>query len=137
MRLNKTSEYAIRVLSYMAVRKQQLYTAKELSQRLEVPQKYFRKLMTDLTKKGFIKSIQGREGGYTFARPTNEIFLSEIIEAVEGMDKYMGCILGLEFCSDKHPCLLHEMWKESREKLLTVFHLTTIGKLTANDLSRF
>ena len=85
MKLSKTSEYALRILIYMAKEPNQLYTASQLVKELGVSDKYLRRLMTDLSKAGFIKSVQGRDGGYTFMKSTNEIFLFDVIDSVEGM----------------------------------------------------
>ena len=51
--------------------------------------------MTNLSKAGLVKSVQGKNGGYSFAQKADKIFISNIIEAVEGYEKYLGCILGL------------------------------------------
>jgi len=64
MRLSKTSEYALRVLSFMINSDMQVFSAKYLIDSLNVPDKYLRRLMTDLSKSGFIKSLKGRDGGY-------------------------------------------------------------------------
>ena len=66
MKLSKTSEYALRILSFMAKDSSHLYSAKYLIEKLNISDKYLRRLMTDLCKAGFIKSIQGRDGGYIF-----------------------------------------------------------------------
>ena len=59
--------------------------------------------MTDLSKAGLIKSVQGRDGGYSFNKKINNIYLSDIIDIVEGMEKYKGCVLGFDKCSDDNP----------------------------------
>lgn len=68
MKLSKTSEYALRILIFMAKEPEQLYTAKQLVEELNVSDKYLRRLMTDLSKSGFIRSVQGRDGGYMFIK---------------------------------------------------------------------
>ena len=87
MKLSKTSEYALRILIFMAKEPENLYSAKHLIEKLKVSDKYLRKLMTDMSKSGFIKSSQGRDGGYTFAKDIQNIFLYDIIDSVEGMEK--------------------------------------------------
>jgi len=77
MNLSKTSEYALCILIYMAKVPDQLYTAKQLVKELKVPDKYLRRLMTDLSKSGFIRSIQGRDGGYTFIKSPDKIMLCQ------------------------------------------------------------
>jgi Rrf2 family protein len=115
----------------------QVFTAKHLVEVLNVPDKYLRRLMTDMSKKGFIKSIQGREGGYVFAKNANKIYLSDVVEAVEGMDRYKGCIMGHETCSDENPCSLHKTYAPVRDNVLNFLSSTTISELKDNNINKF
>lgn len=58
MKFSKTSEYALRILTYMVKDSTQLYSAKKLIDELKISDKYLRRLMTSLTKAGFIESVQ-------------------------------------------------------------------------------
>jgi Rrf2 family protein len=73
MKLSKTSEYALRILSFMARYPDKLYAARHLVEKLKISDKYLRRLMTDLSKAGFIRSRQGREGGCFFAKKISSI----------------------------------------------------------------
>ncbi len=137
MKLTKTSEYALRVLSFMARSPEKLYPARYLVERLKISDKYLRRLMTDLSKAGFIRSIQGRDGGYLFEKKISDIHLSEIIDAVEGMEKYMGCVLGFDECSDENPCVMHSAWQPMREKLLNTFSSKTLADLDFNNVNKY
>jgi len=137
MKLSKTSEYALRILIFMAKEPDKLYTAKQLIEELKVSDKYLRRLMTDLSKSGFIRSIQGREGGYTFIKSINEIFLFDVIDSVEGMDKLNGCVLGFEKCSCTNPCAMHNTWQFVRAELNKVFRETTLSNMDFNKTIRY
>ena len=93
--------------------------------------------MTDLSKAGFIKSIQGREGGYLFAKDISEIYLSQIVDAVEGMDKYKGCVLGFDECSGVNPCVMHEIWLPMRKKLTKIFNDNTLADFSYAKINKF
>lgn len=136
MKLSKTADYSLRILSYMAKCPEQLHTAKDLVAKLNISDKYLRRLMTKLSKSGFIKSVQGREGGYLFIQPIEQIFVSQIIDAVDGLDKYMGCILGFEECSDENPCALHKKWAFVREDILNFFQTTSIAEMAQKDVRK-
>jgi len=137
MKLSKTSEYALRILGFMINSDMQVFSARYLVDTLKVPDKYLRRLMTDLSKKGFVRSLQGREGGYVFAKNANKIYLSQIIDAVEGMDKYEGCILGFKECSDDNPCSLHNAWSPIKERIVTFLTTTTVAELKNNQILKF
>lgn len=137
MKLSKTSEYALRILAFMAKEPNQQYTAKYLVETLHISDKYLRQLMTVLTKAGLISSTQGREGGYSFAKKPSSIYLSDIIDSVEGMKKYSGCILGFEHCSDENPCVMHNIWVKSREEFTHTFTRKTLDMLDFKGINKF
>ncbi len=115
----------------------QVFSAKYLIETLGVPDKYLRKLMTDLSKNGFIRSMQGRDGGYTFAKNANKIYISQVIEAVEGMDRYKGCIMGFGECSDDNPCSLHENYAPIKDQLINFLSTTAISELKSTNVLKF
>ena len=137
MKLSKTSEYALRILIFMAKEPEQLYTAKQLVEELNVSDKYLRRLMTDLSKSGFIRSVQGRDGGYMFIKNTSEIVLFDVIDSVEGMDKLNGCVLGFDQCSCTNPCAMHDTWQHVRAHLNKVFRETRLSDMDFNKIVRY
>lgn len=137
MKLSHTSEYALRILSFMAKEPEKRYSAKYLVEQLKISDKYLRRLMTDLVKSGFIKSIQGRDGGYTFAKTIDQIILADIIDSVEGMEKYMGCVLGFDRCSDSNPCVMHATWVTVRQEFANTFNNKTLADFNYNDIHKY
>jgi Rrf2 family protein len=138
MILSNTATYVIRVLSLMATDQNKQYTADFLIEKLDISDKYLRRLMTQLSKAGLIKSIRGRGGGYVFAKPIDSIFLVDIINAVEESDKYTGCILGFSHCSDDNPCVLHNQWAKIKEEIMEMLSTTSLQMIIENNkITRF
>lgn len=137
MKLSHTSEYALRILSFMAKEPERLYSAKYLVEQLKISDKYLRRLMTDLAKAGFIKSIQGRDGGYSFAKNPGQIVLADIIDSVEGMEKYKGCVLGFDQCSDTNPCVMHASWVKVRQEFVVAFQNNTLADFNYSENYKF
>jgi Rrf2 family protein len=137
MIFSKTTEYALRVLAYMASNNKGLYTAKYLHEQLNIPYKYLTKLMTDLVKSGCLKSTQGREGGFSIIKDPSKFSLADIIEAVEGYDGFSGCILGLPDCSDENPCAMHYVWEKNRNSFINTLETTTLAELVKQRIVRF
>ncbi len=121
----------------MAKEPENLYSAKHLIEKLKVSDKYLRRLMTDLSKSGFIKSSQGRDGGYTFAKDIRTIFLYDIIDSVEGMDKLNDCVLGFDECSCTNPCAMHDNWLIIRENLNKIFKETKLSDMDFDKILRY
>jgi Rrf2 family protein len=136
MILAKTTSYALRILIFMAARKDELISAQSLFDSLKIRKQYLRRILTDLSKNGFIKSTRGRNGGYVFARSPKKIFISEIIEAVEGFESFNACLLGEVDCQRAEKCEVHQMWDEVKSKMITSFKTTSLDKLSLKDIKK-
>ena len=133
MNFSKTTSYALTTLSFLADHAQEKYSAKKLHEILEIPWPYLRQLLTNLSKSGFVKSIQGRNGGFVLMKPTQEITLAQIIDSVEGLEVFGTCIMGFRECPFDHKCAMHETWSETRENILNVLSNTTLAQLKKGD----
>lgn len=129
MFISKTSEYALRILTYMALNNETQFSAQNLFNELDIPKRYLMRLLTDLSKSGFIKATRGRSGGYIFARPINTIYFSEIIDSVEGLLSFEGCVLGKTVCPVDKPCAMHKIWEKPKQAFLETVRKTTLADL--------
>ena len=126
MNFSKTTSYAITVLNYLAKHQHERYSAKSLNEILEIPWQYLRQLLTTLSKEGFIISVQGRKGGFSLARKPGDIYLAEIIEAVEGLHIFNTCIMGFKECPFDEKCAMHETWQESKNNIISILRNTSL-----------
>jgi len=134
MNLSNTAQYAIRVISYMAIKKQVLYSASDLIKELKVSDKYLKRILTTLAFNDIIKSVQGRYGGFALHKDLEKISLFEIVKAVDNIEKYFGCVLGFDECSDENPCALHTKWAPLRAELLAFLENTNMSDVIKNPL---
>lgn len=133
MFISKTSEYALRILTYMALNNETQFSAQNLYTKLDIPKRYLMRLLTDLSKSGFIKSTRGRSGGYVFARPLDSIYFSEVIDSVEGILSFEGCVLGNPVCPVDKPCAMHSIWEKPRQAFLETIKTTTFADLKKGE----
>ena len=127
MIITKTTEYSIRILSFMSLSNEKLFSAKFLQEHLKIPPRYLIRLLTSLTKSGFIKSKQGRNGGYIFVKSLDEIYVADIINAVEGKNPFNDCILGLDQCMFEKPCSMHHVWASAKKSIMQTLETTTLA----------
>jgi Rrf2 family protein len=132
MNFTKTTEYAIRILSFMALRDELVFTAESLAENLHIPKKYLQRLLTDLSKAGFIKSMRGRTGGFEFSRTIDSIYLSEIIEFTEGDKWQPKCLFGFENCVLDSPCIMHDIWAGNHLEQVRILKSTSLGNIRQN-----
>lgn len=135
MTLSKTTEYALRILTFMVSDTDKMYSSVHLYDKLKIPKKYLQKLLTDLSKNGLIKSIQGRNGGFIIAKKTDKIFISDIIEAVEGFNKEPSCFFGFQKCSLEQPCSMHNVWTQAHHDIIEVLSTTKLSELKNKRLT--
>lgn len=134
MQLNNTSQYAIRILSYISNNETQLCSAKDLAKTLNIPYKFLSKIMTALVKADFILSIRGREGGYKLSRPASKITIMEIINNFNEFVEERKCLLGIGKCDSKNKCGLHDQWIKPKAMIKNMFKNTTLENLEKNSI---
>lgn len=134
MQLNNTTQYAIRILNYIAVNgNEKLYSAKELSNILNIPYKFLTKIMTELVKAEFVNSIRGRDGGFKLAKEANEIKIIDILNAFNEDISSTSCLLGIGKCDSQNKCALHDQWVEPKGMIQKMFEETTLYNLDGED----
>ena len=133
MELNNTSQYAIRILSYVANNSSdKLISAKELSHELNIPYKFLTKIMTDLVKFDFIFSLRGREGGFRLSRDASSITIMNVLNAFNEFTDHDKCILGIGECvgpTGKLKCILHDKWVKPKSMIKKMYEETTIENI--------
>jgi Rrf2 family nitric oxide-sensitive transcriptional repressor len=126
---NKTTEYALTILGFMATRNEAKYSAEYLHQQLNIPRRYLRRLLTDLANLGFLISSSGRNGGFIFAQDLKGINLSMVIDKLKGSDAINNCILGFSCCIVHKPCIVHDPRMEAHSKMFETLTNTTLADL--------
>jgi len=56
---------------------------REIAERQGLNRKYIEQIVADLRKGGFLRSTRGVLGGYTLARPADEITVGEIVRCLD------------------------------------------------------
>lgn len=122
MQLSNTSRYAIRILAYIANKKDlELINATEVAKTLNISYKFLTKIMTELTKAELVESIKGRNGGYKLKKSSSEIMVNDILNLFHDSIKEEQCILGIGFCNGMNKCALHDQWSEPKYLMQKMF----------------
>ena len=127
--LSQSTGYAIQALSCLEEPGGQPYLVQVVAQCCGISPSYLSKLMQRLAQKGLIVARRGKNGGVVLARPSTEITLFDLAEAVDGATWRDHCVMGLKDCSDEHPCELHELWTTTRETILSRMRMLTLADL--------
>jgi Rrf2 family protein len=130
--LTKTGLHAVRALVALARLPAGTYAgAAKLAHEIDAPPNYLSKLLKALARQGVVESQKGLGGGFRLARDPQAITLLEVVEPIEHVSRWTGCILGRAECSDADPCAIHTRWKAVRDAYLHMLRRTTIAELVA------
>jgi Rrf2 family nitric oxide-sensitive transcriptional repressor len=129
MNFSKTTSYSLNILSYMAIHEDKNMSAIYLHEKLFIPYPYLRQVLTNLSHSGFIQSKRGRSGGFTFAKPKENIFIADIIDSTDGLESLKTCILGFNKCPFNNQCSMHDIWETTRNNILKILKDTSLADL--------
>ena len=97
MRLSTKGRYAVMAMTDLALNAQgnekggRPISLSEISERQQISLSYLEQLFARLRKAGLVKSARGPGGGYTLARASSALFVSEIVLAVDEPIKATRC----------------------------------------------
>ena len=130
--LSKTGLHAVRAMVALARLPEGAYAgAARIAKDIGAPPNYLSKLLKALAEKGLVESQKGLGGGFRLARDADEISLLDVVEPIEHISRWSGCILGRPECSELEPCAIHNRWKAVRDGYLRMLQRTTIAELVA------
>ncbi len=104
-------------------------SVKSLSRLQDVPRKYLEQIMIGLRTAGLVHSSRGSGGGYSLARPPEEITVLEVYEALEGPVSIIDCVRSPQSCSRREECPTRWLWKRMEEAISDVLKGATVADL--------
>ena len=121
----------MRALQYLAEQEPGKYVlAKEVSHETAVPPAYLAKIFQDLVRHSILDSRRGAAGGFALKRKPEAITLLQIMEVIDDPKPFKMCVMGLDRCSDKNACPLHQTWNDARQKILQKMQGCSLASLT-------
>ena len=129
MKISQASAYALHALMYMARHVTQLpATAETMAKAEGMPQGYLAKVLQRLVKAGFIKSVKGRQRGYTFAMPPEEITLLALFESLEEQPLFDDCPLRHCACGGtRENCHIYAQWLVATRRFKELLEEMTVA----------
>jgi FeS assembly SUF system regulator len=112
-RLNRLTDYAVVVLSQMALRGGEMRSAQQISEDTGVPLPTVSKLLNLLGHAKLVTSQRGAAGGYALSGPAEEITVAQIIQALEGPIALTACVDGAtDACDSESFCPMRGNWNK-------------------------
>ena len=83
MRITVHTDYALRLLMYLALKKDGLTTIAEIAATYDISKNHLMKVAYELGVAGYVESVRGRGGGLRLAKPVEAIILGEVVRKTE------------------------------------------------------
>jgi Rrf2 family protein len=124
---SQACKYTIRALVEMAQHPEtKQWAVRNLAKQIDIPAPFLAKNFQLLAKGDILNSAKGRQGGFSFAKPSDKITIMAVVEAIDGTELIHQCTLGFPECGDDNPCPFHFDWKRIRADLFEVLANKTI-----------
>ena len=124
---SKTAQYAFKILIFMQQDGKDLFSASYIHEATNIPYKYLTMLMTKLSKNGLLNASRGRYGGFSLARESELISLTDILDAI-GENRLEQCMIDDCFtCEERGDCAIHQHWQAPKNKMIEMLNNTKIS----------
>lgn len=125
--ISNQSDYGLIILSYLQ-KKKEFISLGELVEHTHLPQRFLARIAATLVNKGFLKSKEGRVGGYKLAKNLKETNLYEFLKVFEGDITTTKCSV------EEYECKFEEIC-DHKEALRTKVNGIVKGQLERVKLS--
>ncbi len=108
--ITKEVDYALRALLYLAQNSSSAsrLSAATISEKMEIPYRFLRNIISILSDSGFIESKRGNGGGLCLAMPAEQFSLYDVMQAVNPKSCVLNtCLMGKNCCSRDSHCPVH------------------------------
>ena len=135
LKISRKIDYALRAMIFLAsVPPGEIVPFREIARRMQIPAEFAAKILKTLATKGLVNATRGARGGYSLAKPTDQISFLEVIEAAEGPIVVNLCLEGGDVCKLTPSCTMYAVWKLGQERMLEVYRSATLDKLVLQSV---
>lgn len=134
MKLSTKGRYGLRAFIDLAVwGEEEPVSLTSIAERQNISVSYLEQLMAKLKRAGLVNSVRGVNGGYTIAKPAEEISVGDVLRALEGDLAPVECP-GLDKskatqCDSSAHCVSKIVWKRINDSINDTVDSIYIGEL--------
>jgi len=135
MNISMKSRYAVRALTELGrierTRSGGPVRLGEIAERRDIPLQFLEQVFASLRRGGVVRSRRGAAGGYTLARPADDITVLDVVTVLDGPPSPAECTQGV--CEQIDSCGAASVWIAAQRALEGVLRGTTIGDLLRRE----
>lgn|SRR5690606_3563264 len=133
MRLTTKGRYAVTAMLDLALHSTEgPVSLADISGRQEISLSYLEQLFAKLRQNDLVCSVRGPGGGYRLKRPLDELFVAQIIDAVNESVDATNCG-GAGNCQQGEVCLTHYLWTDLSQQIHQFLSSISLASLVARQ----
>ncbi len=129
MRLTLHTDFALRVLIQVGLNDGKLTTIKDIAQTFDISKAHLMKVVNDLSQKGYLDTVRGRNGGIRLMREPRNINIGHVVRDTENQLDVIGCLERKGYCPIQRVCVLRGVLRNATGAFLAVLDAYTLADL--------
>jgi len=133
VRFSIKTEYALKSLIHISLSDEPV-SSKQIFEKEGIPIAFLEQILVRLRRKGLIKSVRGKKGGYVLSKPARDISVFDVITAMEGPYGMVKCLIPgeeMECLFSLTDCVLRDVWNTVQAEVIS-----NLKKITLDDLAK-
>lgn len=132
MRLTVFSDYALRVLIYVALQGERRTTVAEIADVYGISHSHLTKVVQSLANLGYLKTVRGKGGGLTLGQSPAAIRIGTLLRATEAGSAIVECMGEGGACRITAACALPTIFERATDSFFATLDDYTLADLIAN-----
>jgi Rrf2 family nitric oxide-sensitive transcriptional repressor len=133
VRLTVYTDYALRMLMYLAVKEEGLSTIAEIAESYGISRTHLMKVAHQLGVAGYIETVRGRQGGLRLARSPGTIGIGDVVRCTEPDMALVPCLEPVNgHCTILSCCQLRTALQRARAAFVAVLDEYTLQDLVVH-----
>src|SRR5215475_2615396 len=131
--LSQKARYALHSLIVLANHgKDEPMMIADIAEEARVPRKFLEQILLDLKRRGIVRSLRGRAGGYLLGREPKDISFADIIRTIDGPLALSPCVSATAYhrcedCDDEKTCAIRKVLLAARDATADVLETRTLA----------
>lgn len=130
MRLSLQTDYALRTLMYLAAVAERA-TVKEVADFYRISVDHVAKVVSQLSRLGYVRSVRGLGGGIELGQPPGEIRVGAVVLAFEGNPHLLECVGREGVCVIESFCKLKRVLARAEQVQMDYLNSVTIADVVS------
>ena len=129
MKLTRFTDYSLRVLTYLGLKDDEMVTIREIAAAYRISRNHLMKVVSNLTRLGYVKAQRGPGGGISLARHPSKINIAQVIRDMEEDMDLVECFSPNGNCTITSECRLRGILQQALRA-----YLATLEEYNLQDL---